>query len=66
MTTTEKFGLAKPDQDDLYNIGVYNANLEIIDAQVPKGVGVTAIVALTELEYDALETKDPATVYIVT
>jgi hypothetical protein len=30
------------------------------------GAGVSAIVAMTQAEYDALPTKDPTTLYIVT
>ena len=38
----------------------------VIDEQIVTGAGVTAIVALTQAEYDALEEKSATTLYIIT
>ena len=34
MTTTEKYGLKKPDKTDFYNVDIQNENMDIIEQRL--------------------------------
>lgn len=57
MNTTTNLGLKKPEGSDLYNVEDMNYNSDIIDA---------LIVETTQAAYDALSTKNPKTLYVIT
>lgn len=79
-TTTKNFNLIKPNLSDPANIDDFNANWDAIDEELQKLHEETSAEYIleqnekaeqkfwvgTKNEYDALETKDPNTTYIVT
>ena len=63
---TPRLGLTVPDLDDMYDITIYGSMIEYLDEKMVVGVGIGSIEKLTEAQYDALETKNSATLYAVT
>ena len=64
MTTTENYGLKKPEANDIYGDfvpGVFAENMDKISA----AFGGVKLCKITQSEFDALETKDEDTLYIV-
>lgn len=64
MEITEKYGLVIPDENDYYDVSVFNANFKSLEKSVG-GSGIDSIVKITKEEYDALEIKDSKTIYVV-
>lgn len=64
MEITEKYGLVIPDENDYYDVSVFNANFKSLEKSVD-GSGIDSIVKITKEEYDALEIKDSQTIYVV-
>lgn len=64
MEITEKYGLVIPDENDYYDVSVFNANFKSLEKSVD-GSGIDSIVKITKEEYDALEIKDSKTIYVV-
>ena len=65
MTTTENYGLKKPEANDIYGDfvpGIFAENMDKISA----AFGGMKLRKLTQTEYDALSVKDPDTLYTVT
>lgn len=67
MDSTSRFGLPKPEADDLYDISVYRQALDLLDAMAVMGSGgINAIELITRSAYESLTPKNPATMYVVT
>ncbi len=62
---TGRFALEKPNQDDYYDIEVYKRNLEKLNNGAVKGTGVAEIKVMSQSEFNAIESKDDETVYLV-
>lgn len=63
---TPRLDLVVPEIDDMYDITIYGSMIEYLDEKMVVGVGIGSIEKLTEAQYDALETKNSATLYAVT
>ena len=61
MQYTSNYGLSKPESSDRYLIDVLNSNADLLDALF----GGIRIAAVTRAQYDAMESHNASTLYIV-
>ena len=61
MQYTENYGLSKPESSDRYLIDALNSNADLLDALF----GGIRIAAVTRAQYDAMESHNASTLYIV-
>lgn len=54
-------------QGEITDLNVDGKNLGLVRATTSPGggIGITQIVSLTQAQYDAIVTKDPATLYVI-
>ena len=50
---TERFLLEKPEEDDYYEVGVHNRNMDKLDANAVKSCDISEIRVLTEDAYNS-------------
>lgn len=66
MANSNRFDIEIPAQDDYYDIGVYQRNLQKIAASAVIGTTISKIIVIPQERFNALETKENDVLYIVT
>jgi len=62
MQYTSNYGLSKPESSDRYLIDVLNSNADLLDALFG---GIRIAPPMTQAQYDAMESHNASTLYIV-